>query len=632
MGNNLCTPKNKESSGDVPSNQKNAPLKPLPVMSIRSQSSNTSPKKHTLPLSVNLSPADTLNPQKTVLESSSKSINRPFSGLKTYPSSLTQVDSNVLELIQITMQNINNFLLKIHQSQSAKQDSLWKFKNQIVPESDGLMREEIGNKLRELRNKVLKIPKADLEYIQSKQDAYNDLWRLKLPTEGSDLKDTLLKEIDVLSSDSSVTAQNLTSKYHQISDEIAQYHEFTMIRENIKKFQERLEDSIKKFNTLSFKEVFKNSVFNASKDNALLCILLINIAFLNFIDVILFLLTHYRRDFKTHRSKLTYLGPLFKRNFQMIEDRLISACSSNSEIGLYFYATMLQGLYFDHGSNSADICLSALEKFSPSNIIEKYEDSPLGHAILILKTIFNTELIYRSELIKICTLIRLKSDEIAILKQSSTHKEHSEEDVDFYKAYLEDLSQTAIEMLKKTCEIMKNGLPSRILALGDIPSLNGLTFINGDIGIRTSFLDGNAEEAVVRLVIVLLHELIHKVRFTYSASGNYLNRTPEKCENEIFGREAGLYLTKKLFGITFEDETHFELIDENMIKLILDPNMWVKDQLYQIGEQIKFKTPPTLNKVVKSNQHNNHFVCYHQIRDPMISSFDAWLNLPSASL
>ena len=265
-------------------------------------------------------------------------------------------------------------------------------------------------------------------------------------------------------------------------------------------------------------------------------------------------------------------------------------------------------------------------------MIEKEGGSPLSDAIIFLQDILDTDPIYKSDLIKTCTLIRLKLHEITMLKEASPQKEPNEEGVDFYKTYFEDPSQIAEKMLKETCEIMKSNLPSRILDLGGIPNLNGLTFINGDIGVHARFLSNKTEKALVELVIVLLHELIHKVRFIYSADGNYLKRTSEKCEDETFGKEAGLYLTKKLFGITFEHETHFESIDEEMVKLILNPDMWVKNQLYQVGEYIKHKTPPTLNTMVSSIQHKNYFKCYHQLRNPMISSFDLLLSLPVKSL
>ena len=169
---------------------------------------------------------------------------------------------------------------------------------------------------------------------------------MRLPTGGSDLQQTLLKQIDALISDTSITVQDLASEYHQISGEIVQYHEFTDIRENIQKAQEKLEDSFKRFNSPSFEEIFKKAAFEASKSNALLCILLINSAFLKFLDVILFHLIHYNRNFDVKRSQITHLGELFYDHFQTLEDKLNSTGSSHSEIGLYFYATILQSLFF----------------------------------------------------------------------------------------------------------------------------------------------------------------------------------------------------------------------------------------------------------------------------------------------
>ena len=69
-----------------------------------------------------------------------------------------------------------------------------------------------------------------------------------------------------------------------------------------------------------------------------------------------------------------------------------------------------------------------------------------------------------------------------------------------------------------------------------------------------------------------------------------------------------------------------------MVKLILNPDMWVNNQLYQVGEHTKHKTPPISNTMVKSIQHKNYFVCYHQVRNPMISSFDLLLSLQTKLL
>jgi len=246
------------------------------------------------------------------------------------------------------------------------------------------------------------------------------------------------------------------------------------------------------------------------------------------------------------------------------------------------------------------------------------------HVIEFVKALLENPNAYKSKLIKVMTFLRLSDDKIKYLKEiqkirslgnvlqsedniALSETQDGEVEESFYKNFLNSSSEEAALYLRDTCRIMLENLQEEVVIFQIETSLHGITYLNGEIGLNQDLVNVYSEETKAKLLIVVFHELAHKLRLKYRCDGNYHDRTPEYYHGEHLGSEAGSYLINKLFGTSF-DNGAFMKINKEIGTEILKKETWLDDKLHQVADKLN---PPSNQRNTLATETSKNL--YHQI-------------------
>ncbi len=156
-------------------------------------------------------------------------------------------------------------------------------------------------------------------------------------------------------------------------------------------------------------------------------------------------------------------------------------------------------------------------------------------------------------------------------------------------------------------DIFSEILPKSIIPISaDNGIINGVTFIDYIVGIRSSFLyaDSSASEyrKIACCVFLILHELGHIIHTKYRAKGNYFEKTPESLRSPVGGDieivEAGNFLEKIFFTQAMTQLLH--KITVGWAKVILNHENWFNGALQKFLKDNLPQTPFSKCSVAES--------------------------------
>jgi hypothetical protein len=130
------------------------------------------------------------------------------------------------------------------------------------------------------------------------------------------------------------------------------------------------------------------------------------------------------------------------------------------------------------------------------------------------------------------------------------------------------------------CQRLEKLLPSQVILLPGHVELWGTTCFNGVFGLNESLFMGNSLVDLAKLIICLLHELMHSANMHFKGKGNFFYSTPPMVGDLNTNKESGYFFETLIFS---------NIIDLEYITLqdaitILDIKAWENERLLrQIG-------------------------------------------------
>ena len=214
---------------------------------------------------------------------------------------------------------------------------------------------------------------------------------------------------------------------------------------------------------------------------------------------------------------LVLVATVFRdKSYKEILFKKINKCLQNNELlGLIHLITWLISLRVSLSEQQLLVPLRHIKESNPSLYIH-LKDSPL----------FKETINFLIKLFKITT--QRKSSIFNVFEEYSSIKGK--------RKTMKDM-----ELLFQIIDL----LPQRVFIIPSNRHYSALTLIDGSTGVAEDYIQVSLNHVnKVRLAILILHELGHKIRFMYQANKVYFKQTPES-----YGKEAGYHLQNLVFGI-----------------------------------------------------------------------------------